>query len=345
MKIMSDGQDNDPSGAPKPEALTVQGGSEAPSSSGGNHSAGDPSVLRNALSPKRRNTYKPSHKATFIGLSVIAIILIANAVGLAFLMKNNADAVDEQTKQGVTLSSETLNKLGVDRNPAGGANTELTIGPATKFTNKVVMGSDVNIAGQLNLNGKFSASDASFAKLQAGDTALGQLNVNGDGTISTLNLRKDLAVAGNSRLQGPVTIGNILTVNNNVNIAGSLSIGGALSVRDFQVNNLTVGSHIITRGSAPGISAGTGVGSGGNATISGNDASGTVAVNVGVGSGGGLLATIDFQTNYSSIPHVVVTPVGRAVDLYITRTTGGFAIYSNGALSPGGYAFDYIIMQ
>lgn len=344
---MSEGQDNNPTDAPKPEALTVQGGDETTeSSSGVDHSTGNPEVLRSALNPKKRNTYRPSHKATFIGLSVVALILVANAVGLAFLMKNNADAVDTQAKQGVTLSSETLNKLGVDRNPTGGANTELTIGPATKFTNKVVMGSDVNIAGQLNLNGKFSASDASFAKLQAGDTALGQLNVNGDGTISTLNLRKDLAVVGNSRLQGPVTIGNILTVNNNANIAGSLSIGGALSVREFQVNNLTIGSHIITRGSAPGVSAGGGVGSGGNATISGNDASGTVAVNVGVGSGGGLLATVNFQTRYGTIPHVVVSPVGRAVDsLYITRSSTGFAIYSGSALSPGGYAFDYIVMQ
>ena len=39
------------------------------------------------------------------------------------------------------------------------------------------------------------------------------------------------------------------------------AIGGALSVREFQVNNLTIGSHIITRGSAPGVSAGGGVGS------------------------------------------------------------------------------------
>ena len=344
---MNEGQDNNQTDAPKPEALTVQGGDETTeSSSGVDHSTGNPEVLRSALNPKKRNTYRPSHKATFIGLSVVALILVANAVGLAFLMKNNADAVDTQAKQGVTLSSEALNKLGVDRNPTGGANTELTIGPATKFTNKVVMGSDVNIAGQLNLNGRFSASDANFAKLQAGDTALGQLNVNGDGTISTLNLRKDLAVVGNSRLQGPVTIGNILTVNNNANIAGSLSIGGALSVREFQVNNLTIGSHIITRGSAPGVSAGGGVGSGGNATISGNDASGTVAVNVGVGSGGGLLATVNFQTRYGTIPHVVVSPVGRAVDsLYITRSSTGFAIYSGSALSPGGYAFDYIVMQ
>ena len=339
---MSDEQDN----SPKPEVLTVQSDNVSNTPDGdASQTQEKTDVQRNALSPKKRNSYKPSHKATFIGLSVVAAILVANAAGLAFIMKSNADAEASQAKQGVTLSDETLNSLGVDRNPLGGANTELTIGPATKFNNKVVMGGDVNIAGQLNLNGTFSAGDANFGKLQAGDTALGQLNVNGNGTISTLNLRQDLAVAGKSQLQGPVTISNLLTVNNNMNLAGNLSIGGALSVRDFQVSNLTVASHILTRGSTPGIVVGPAAGPAGTASVGGNDISGTVAVNTGVGAAPGLLASITFQTRYGNIPHVVVTPVGRYVDLYINRSSTGFSILSASTLAPGGYAFDYVVMQ
>ena len=345
---MSDEQKDNLTNTPKPEALSVQASnpSEQSSTGGADPAPGNSELLRSALKPKNRATYRPSHKATFVGLSVVAIILIINAVIVAFVMRANSSAEDEATKQGVTLSAETLNKLGVDRNPIGDAKTELTIGPSTKFNNNVVMAGNVNVAGQLTLNSKFTATDASISKFEAGNTSLGQLNVNGDGTITSLNLRRDLIVAGNSRLQGPVTMTGILPVNNSVNIAGSLSVGGALSVRDFQVNTLTVGSHIITRGNAPGVGAGGGIGSNGTVSISGNDASGTVAVNTGVGAAGGLLATVTFQTKYGSTPHVVVTAVGRGVDgLYINRTSAGFSIYSSGALAPGGYAFDYIIMQ
>lgn len=345
---MSDEQKDNLTNTPKPEALSVQtsDSSEQSLPTGGDSAPGNSELLRSALQPQKRATYRPSHKATFVGLSVVAVILIINAVIVAFVMRDNSSAEDEAAKQGVTLSAETLNKLGVDRNPLGNAKTELTIGPSTKFNNSVIMAADVNVAGKLTLNSKFTASEASVSKLEAGDTSIGQLNVNGDGTITSLNLRRDLIVAGNSRLQGPVTMTGLVTINNSVNIAGSLSVGGALSVKDFQVNTLTVGSHIITRGNAPGVSAGGGIGSNGTVSISGNDASGTVAVNTGVGATGGLLATVTFQTKYGSTPHVVVTAVGRGVDgLFINRTSAGFSINSSGALAPGGYAFDYIIMQ
>jgi hypothetical protein len=81
-------------------------------------------------------------------------------------------------------------------------------------------------------------------------------------------------------------------------------------------------------------------------SISGNDTSGTVAVNTGVGAGNGLLATISFTTKYDDTPHVVVTPVGRSVPgLYINRTSAGFTISADGAMPAGGYAFDYVVVQ
>ena len=91
---------------------------------------------------------------------------------------------------------------------------------------------------------------------------------------------------------------------------------------------------------------GGGTGSNGTATIAGNDTSGTVAVNTGVGATGGLLATITFNEKYVTTPHVVVTAVGRSVPgLYTNRTANGFTINCDGALSPAGYAFDYIVIQ
>jgi hypothetical protein len=139
-------------------------------------------------------TYRPSHKATFIGLVIVAAIIAINIGVISFVM--NSQAKDSASAQGeVTLSPSTLDKLGVSRNAVGNAGTaELVVGPNSRFNGKVVVGGDVSIAGQLKLSSKFSATDASLAKLQAGDTSLNQVNVNGDATATNLNLRKDLTV-------------------------------------------------------------------------------------------------------------------------------------------------------
>jgi hypothetical protein len=144
----------------------------------------------------------------------------------------------------------------------------------------------------------------------------------------------------------------LLSVNNNMNVIGSLSVGGALSVRTLHVSSLvsdttlTIGGHIMTQGSAPGVGPGGALGSNGTVSISGNDTAGTVAANIGVGGGNGTLAHVAFRNQYGSIPRVVVSAVGRgAPGLYVSRTSGGFSIGVTGGLSPGGYAFDYIVMQ
>jgi hypothetical protein len=155
-----------------------------------------------------------------------------------------------------------------------------------------------------------------------------------------------LAVAGSSHLQGPVTMDNLVTLNSGMNVTGNLSVGGVLSIGAFSTNTLTVSGHILTRGSAPGVSPGGSLGMNGTVSISGNDAAGTVAVNIGVGGGNGTLANISFIQQYSSTPHVIITAATRgAGSVYVTRNANGFTIGANNALSPGGYIFDYIVMQ
>lgn len=302
--------------------------------------------------PSKRATYRPSHKATFIGAAVVAAILIINVIVFMFLVKSGNDTDTATNRNEVTLSSDALNGLGVSRNAVGNKGTELIVGPDSKFNGNVTIGNNVSIAGQLTLNSTFSASSANLTKLDAGNTSLGQLNVNGDGTISTLNLRKDLAVVGLSRLQGPVTMTQLVTMNSGLNVAGNLAVGGTLSARAFQASSLTsdttltIGGHIVTRGSAPNVGPGSALGSNGTVSISGNDASGTIGVNIGVGAGSGTLAQIAFRNQYGSTPHVVVTAVGRGMgSLYVARTSGGFSVGTNDALAPGGYAIDYIVMQ
>lgn len=340
---------DDPSKMPAPEVLQPQSeDGSAPEPAPDAAPAAAPAQPATRL---RRPTYRPSHKATFIGLGVVVVILAINVGVIAFVMRgqNEADAQPDQNQ--VTISSSALEKLGVSRNSVGSLGSELVVNPKSKFNGKVTVASDIDVAGQLKLNSKFVAPSAAIAKLESGDVAATQLNVNGDAAATNLNLRKDLSVAGLTRLQGPVTISQILTVNNSMNVAGNLGIGGTLSVRSLQVSSftsdttLTIGGHIITRGTAPSVSAGS-VGMNGTVSISGNDASGTVAVNVGAGGASGILANVAFRNNYNSTPHVVVTQIGAGGNgVYITRTVGGFSIGVNGTLGPGGYAFDYIVMQ
>jgi cytoskeletal protein CcmA (bactofilin family) len=331
---------------PKPEELKPQAesGASAPE---------ETTTSATSAATKRRGTYRPSHKATFIGLAVILAVLAVNAGIISFVIKTQSSKTKSQADQGaVTLNPSVLNKLGVSRNSVGDLGTRLVIGPDSQFNGTVKVGGDVSIAGQLKLNSKFSANDASLTQLQAGKTSLADLDVNGDATVSTLNLRKDLNVTGATKLQGAVTVSQLFTVNNSVNIAGNLAVGGVLSVNGFHSSSLvsdstiTIGGHVITRGSAPGVGPGPGVGSNGTVSISGNDAAGTVAVNTGTGAGGGILANVAFRSQYGTVPHVVVTAVGPGTgSVYVNRTIGGFSIGVNGALAPGGYAFDYIVEQ
>lgn len=334
------------SGAPEAEELKPQSDKATP-----NNDAFE--AAHKVLIPKksRRGSYRPSHKATFIGVSVVIAVLLINGIVIFFILRAQGGSGSSLSRDEVTLSADTLNGLGVSRNSVGELGTQLTVGPDTTFNGSVTVAGDTSIGGSLKLNSKFSASEASIAKLQAGETAVNTLNVNGDTTTSNLNLRNDLTVTGLTRLQGAVTMSQLVTINNSLNVAGNLAVGGTLSARAFQASSLVsdttlvVGGHIISRGSAPSISDGGAIGSNGTVSISGNDASGTVAVNAGVGAGAGIVANITFRSAYGGTPHIIVTAVGPgATDVYVNRNANGFSIGVSG-LTVGGHAFDYIVIQ
>jgi hypothetical protein len=333
---------------PPPEMLKPQG--EAGSSPTTPSAPGS----TDAAKPKqaKRTSYRPSHKATFIGLIFIVIILVVNVAVIALVIKSQQKKNSPANLSAVSLSSDTLGKLGVNRSGVGNLGEQLSIGPNSTFNGTVSVAKDVTIGGQLKLNSKFSATDASLAQLEAGNTSLNQLDVNGDATVSNLSLRKDLSVTGTARFLGSVSMAQLLTINNGLNVTVNLAVGGALTANSFHASSLTsdttltIGGHVITRGTAPGVGPGSALGNNGTVSISGNDSAGTVAANIGTGAGSGIVANIAFRAQYGSIPHVVVTAIGAGIgSVYVTRSIGGFSIGVNGALAPGGYAFDYIVEQ
>jgi hypothetical protein len=303
-----------------------------------------------AFAPRHHQSYRLSHRATFIGLAVVAVILALNAGVIVFVLKGQS-GTNPQANQGVvTVSQAALDKLGVNQSDAGKLGVQLVVNPDAKFNGDLTVGGDTSIGGQLKLNSKFSASDASLTQLEAGKTSLESVEVNGDGTLTNLTARQDLTVGGTSRLQGPTVMSQLLTVNSNANKLGSLSVGGTLSVGSFHAGSLvvdgtvTVGGHIITSGRIPGLARGPALRGTDSISNSGNDVTGSVAVNIGAGSVSGCVATVSFRSAYSNIPHVVITPVGYVQDVYLCgRSAGGFTI-GVGSQS-GSVVFDYIVEQ
>jgi hypothetical protein len=295
---------------------------------------------------KPRRTFRPSHRATFIGLGAVMAILAINAAVFTVLLKKQA-ANDTLAKGQVSISTADLNKLGINRNSVGDTGILLTVAPNAQFKGKLTVASDTTLSGQVNVNGKLTGTSASLTQLQAGNTSLAQLAVNGDGTFSNLNLRQALVVAGTTNLQGAVTIGQLLTVNNSINVLGNLSIGGTFSARSLaSTSTLTVGGHLITSGPTPGVSRGGAVGSNGTVSISGNDAAGVISINIGVGAVAGTLASVTFTSLYGIQPRVVVTAIGVAGNFYLSGIgAGGFSVAVGSGLPPGGYQIDYIVEQ
>lgn len=338
----------DHDGQPQPEALTVS--DENSSMLAG--SASKPSAPGSNPTPTKfkKTSYRPSHKATFIGLAVVALIIAANVGIIWFVMRGNEDKTKVSIGE-AALNEATLDKLGMNRNNVTDKGIQLTVGPDAKFSGKVTIGNDLNVSSATNLNGKLTANDSSITKLQAGETTINSLTVNGDTKFNKLTVQQSLLVTGTTTFQNGVTMSQLLTVNNNVNVAGSLSVGGNLSVRNFQASSLTsdttltIGGHIITRGAAPTVDRGPATGPAGTVSISGSDAVGTVAANVGTGGVPGIIASVTFNRAYGATPRVVVTAVGAGLrNIYVTRSAEGFQIGTNDAPGPGGYAIDYIVI-
>lgn len=342
-----------PSGQPEPETLKPRSAETGTA----------PAETTEALpakdgKPVHRRIYRPSHRATFIGLGAVAIVLIINAVIIGLVVRNQGSQADQPTGQ-VTINQDALDKLGVNQSGTGGSGVQLTIAPDTNFKGNVVVGGDIQAAGQLKLNGTFQASTARFTQLDTGNASANQLAVSGISTLADVAIPKSLNVTGTTRLQGAVTVTQLFTVNNSVNISGNLSVGAALSAGSVSgatvaaISNLVIGGHVISSGSVPAVSrgpngSGTALGINGSVSISGNDQAGTIAFNVGTNSDGcGLIATVTFHSDYNSTPHVVVTPIGDVGSFYISRNTNGFTVSlsSCGSLNTGGYAFDYIVEQ
>ena len=264
-------------------------------------------------------------------LLFVFILIMAGAIVL-FTMSYSKKQTGTTNINTTSLSQDTLDKLASGDVSVGSSNQVLSVQSSAVFAGKVLVRSDLEVAGNLQVGGKLS---------------LASLSVNDSAQLGKTDISQNLSVTGDVAVQGQQTVAKSLQVAGNGTFNGTLS-APTISTTNLQLNgDLVLTRHLITGGGTPSRSNGTAVGSGGSASVSGSDTSGSVSINTGGGTSAGCFITVGFTSKYAALPHVLVTPVGAdagVVDYYITKSTTGFSICTSTAAPVStSFGFDYFV--
>lgn len=259
-------------------------------------------------------------------LFFVLIVLVSGLIVFIGYQRDRDLAQEQDFIDTESLSAEELAQLSGSDTRIGDPQQLLTVESNAIFTGQVLVQDSLDVAGTIRVGG--------------------DLNLPGITVSGTSNF--DQIQANNLSIAGSVNVQEQLTVEGSLTVGAGASFGGVVSAPAINTDSLELGGdlqitrHIDAGGPTPNASSGGAIGSGGTVSVSGSDTAGTVTINPGSGAGNGAVASVTFANAFNSTPHVVVTPVSRAVDYYITRTTTGFTIFIVGNLSTGSFAFDYI---
>lgn len=303
-------------------------------SDGANSLEGGAAPAGGAPAPKPPHKHRPGRLfGRFnIYLIVFVLLLIVAIAVVVFAVTRSKSSNQQLSSQ--TLSQSTLNQL---------ANSDVTVGDVKQVLNvqsNAVFAGTVLVRGDLQVAGK----------LQVGSNlSLTGINVSGTSAFGQVQISNDLNVAGNESLQGQLTIQKSLTVNGTGTFNGALS-APQLTVTNLQLNgDLTLTHHLVPGGPNPARSYGNALGSGGSASVSGSDTSGSVTINTGGSPAAGCFMTLTFTQAFNATPHVLVTPVGSAaggLQYYVNRSTSNFSICTNNAApASSSFGFDYWVVD
>lgn len=271
-----------------------------------------------------------------VNVYLLLFIVVLTIAGFAAFIswKSSKNAEKQAGVLGQELSAEDLAKIKTTDSTVGDSKQTLTIASNAIFNGRVLVRDSLDVAGTIRVGGALS---------------LPGITVSGTSTFENVSVSSNLSIAGNTAVQGT------LTVQKNITVAGGASFGGPISAPIINTDRLVLNSdlqinrHIDAGGPTPGSSRGPAVGGAGTVSVSGTDTSGSVNVNFGPGSTGGIIANITFRNPFAQTPHVVITPVGSScadLNYYVTRSTGGFSIGSTNPGAPGAScAFDYIAID
>ncbi len=280
---------------------------------------------------KRRSFRRFLGRFNIYLLLFILLLIVAAIISMAAYTRSRDNSDKPSALSTEPLSQEALAKLKTSDVRVGEPKQLLTVAANAIFDGKVLIRDDLEVAGQIKVGGPLSLPGITVA----GTSNFDQVQLN------------NLQVAGNTTIQGQLSLQKGLTVAGSGSFAGSLS-ASQLTVESLQISrDLQLGRHIDAGGGTPGISSGGALGSGGTTSISGTDTAGTVNINTGGGAGNGCFATITFTQRFGGTPHVVITPVGSSgggVNYYINRSATSFSICAVGGAS-GSFAFDYLVID
>ena len=283
--------------------------------------------------PKRKGPLPRWFGGANIYILSLALIIVVALVAMTIAYLHSREAASNHNIKSQDLSQSTLNQL---------ANSDVTVGDAKQTLN---VQSNAVFAGQVLIRSNLEVA----GKLQIGNSlSLPGIAVSGTSLLDEVQVNKDLAVAGDTALQGQ------LTVQKSLNVTGNGTFG-SLSATQLTVNTLLLNGdlklthHISAGGVNPGRSNGGALGSGGTSSVSGSDTAGSITINTGGGPSAGCLVTVNFSSRFNSTPHVVITPVGSAaagLNYYINRSTSNFSVCTTNAPPAGAsFGFDYVAID
>lgn len=266
-------------------------------------------------------------------LLFILIILIAVGVTVTLFLKDkNTKAQNESIINSQNLSDSALKQLANSDVTVGNSKQVLKVESNAIFSGSVLVRNDLEVAGsikvgsELQLPGITVSGNSRFNQLQADNLTIGS-NATVQGAFVA---KKGIAVTGNSSFD---------------NLSAA-----QITTTSFQLNGeLKLTNHITAGGPNPGVGRGTAVGTGGTASVSGSDTTGSIVINTGSGTGAGCFATVTFARKFNSTPHVVLTPIGSGaagISYYVNRSSSEFSVCTTSPAPTGQtFGFDYIVLN
>lgn len=280
-----------------------------------------PSKLKTTL--KRLNLYF---------LLFLLLVVIAGAVTVVYYLNSKKQPVVPGIAD-QPLTQKALKELANKNASIGDASQTITIKGSAVINGQTLMRGNLNVAGNLQAGGSIQGSSLTISgKSNLSDTQISSLQVAQNIAIQGTTTTKDLNVAGASTFSGALTASQIST--------SKLIISGD--------GGLQITNHLTFTGPSPSRSInGAALGSGGSASVSGSDTSGSVNINTGNNPAAGCFITLNFNKTFAKQPRVIISPIGQAagrIDYYATRTTSNFSICTS-TPSPAhqNFAFDYFI--
>lgn len=284
--------------------------------------------------PKKPGGLKAVLRKVNVYLLLFAlIVVVAGVIGVVSYLNSKKPPAgpDIATQQ---LTENALKQLANSDATVGDTGQTLTVQGNAIFSGQVLVRSNLNVAGTIQLGGDLTAQ-----------------NFTASGTVTLANTQiQGLQVANGATFKGAVT------AQNDLNVAGTASFNGAVTASQLTVSRLIlsgnavlqVPDHLAFTGPSPGRSFNTGVlGSGGSASVSGSDTSGTINVNTGGGTRAGCFITVNFSQPFAGTPHVIISPVGSGAgqsEYYATRTSGSMSVcFAAAPPAHQSFAFDYFV--